>query len=59
MTVQKAVNNAIYEVLTGKHIEIFNTDLMVRVLQFPSFLNTKNFLLYTARLFLFIVRQLS
>ncbi|VDO92020.1 unnamed protein product [Heligmosomoides polygyrus] len=37
MTVQKAVNNAIYEVLTGKHIEIFNTDLMVRRFPFPAY----------------------
>ncbi|KAK6053104.1 hypothetical protein COOONC_09392 [Cooperia oncophora] len=29
MTVQKAVDNAIYEILTGHHIDIFNTDLMV------------------------------
>lgn len=37
MTVQKAVNNAIYEVLTGKHIEIFNTDLMIGRFPFPAY----------------------
>ncbi|PIO76518.1 integrase core domain protein [Teladorsagia circumcincta] len=32
MTVQKAVNNAIYEILTSHHIDIFNIDLMVKFL---------------------------
>ncbi|VDM64437.1 unnamed protein product [Angiostrongylus costaricensis] len=29
MTIQKAINNAIYENLTGRRIELINTDLMV------------------------------
>ncbi|VDL65708.1 unnamed protein product, partial [Nippostrongylus brasiliensis] len=37
MTVQKAVNNAIYEILTGKQVEIFNTDLMIGRFPFPSY----------------------
>ncbi|WKY01593.1 hypothetical protein Q1695_015531 [Nippostrongylus brasiliensis] len=37
MTVQKAVNNAIYEILTGKQIQIFNTDLMIGRFPFPSY----------------------
>ncbi|XGW15123.1 hypothetical protein V3C99_000981 [Haemonchus contortus] len=37
MTVQKAVNNAIYEILTGHHIDLFNTDLMIGRFPFPAY----------------------
>ncbi|KAE9414291.1 hypothetical protein Angca_002832, partial [Angiostrongylus cantonensis] len=37
MTIQKAINNAIYENLTGRHIELINTDLMIGRFPFPSY----------------------
>ncbi|KJH44786.1 ABC transporter, ATP-binding protein [Dictyocaulus viviparus] len=37
LTIQKAINNAIYEILTGKHIDIFNTDLSIGRFPYPSY----------------------
>ncbi|KAL6725956.1 hypothetical protein Aduo_007973 [Ancylostoma duodenale] len=37
MTVQKSINNAIYEIMTGQHIPVFNANLMIGRFPFPSY----------------------